>query len=398
MKQKVVIIGNGYTSRLAITRSVALIGCEVTLIVMTGYHRFPKRLSTKKPIDAYSKYVSRVLFCFMRGEEELINLLLDECTDSSQKVVIIPDSDFSAKVIDENQERLKDSFLFPHIHNKAGAVVEWMDKVKQKQLAHEIGLNVASSNVVTISKRKYFIPSDITYPCFTKPLATIAGGKKSLRLCNNKDELEDLLNYVGRDGDARILIEDYKQIEHEYAVLGFSNGNEVVIPGLIHIDVMSQSHRGVALHGRVTPVKGWEDLIVKFQKFVLSIGFVGIFDIDFYKSDGNIYFGELNLRFGGSGYAVTKMGVNLPGMLVKTLVGKSIDDMSCLINDSASFTNERTCLDDWYHRLITTDEFHSFIESTDILFVKDDNDSMPYNRFLRFYNFLKIKKSFKSIF
>ena len=37
MRTNVVIIGHSYSSRLNIIRSVAQIGCEVTVILMTGY-------------------------------------------------------------------------------------------------------------------------------------------------------------------------------------------------------------------------------------------------------------------------------------------------------------------------------------------------------------------------
>ena len=196
-KQKVVIIGHGYTSRLAVIRSVAQIGCEVTVIVMTGYKHDGKTLNTKKPIDCYSKYVSHVHFCHAKDEEGLIQLLLAKCSDPKQKVVIIPDSDFSAAAIDRNQERLEEHFLFPHIHHTPGAVIEWMDKVRQKQLACEIGLNVASSCVVEINGGKYSMPIDVNYPCFTKPLATVNGGGKSIfKRCSTETELQNVLDFA----------------------------------------------------------------------------------------------------------------------------------------------------------------------------------------------------------
>lgn len=66
---KVVIIGHGYSSRLAVIRSVGQIGCEVTVIVMTSYKRDGRTLNTKKPIDCYSKYVSHV--CETKSRENM---------------------------------------------------------------------------------------------------------------------------------------------------------------------------------------------------------------------------------------------------------------------------------------------------------------------------------------
>ena len=398
MKQKVVIIGHGFTSRLAVTRSVAQVGCEVTLIVMTGYCRDGHTLNTKKPIDGYSKYVSRILYCYYENAEELIRLLLAECIDSQQKVVLIPDSDFSAAVIDSNQKVLAEHFLFPHIHHIEGAVVKWMDKIRQKSLAEKIGMNVASSSIIDIKKGRYVIPKSVTYPCFTKPLATIAGGKKILQRCDNEADLRKVLEKACNISDMEVLVEDYKCIDKEYAVLGFSNGCEVIIPGVIQIlDMAHGGHYGVACRGRIMPIEGYEEIVELFKTFVLEIGFLGVFDIDFYQSNGKLYFGELNLRFGGSGYAITKMGVNLPVMLVKTLYGRDIIGMQTYVRDTATYVNERMCLDDWYFRYITTREYYNILNSSDIKFIKDDEDVSPYSAYKREFNKRYLKRMIKTI-
>ena len=398
-RQKVVIIGHGYTSRLAVIRSVAQIGCEVTVIVMTGYKRDGRTLNTKKPIDCYSKYVSHVHYCHAKDEEGLIQLLLEKCSDPRQKVVIIPDSDFSAAAIDRNQERLKEHFLFPHIHQTPGAVIEWMDKVRQKRLTREIGLNVASSCVIDIKERKYVIPSEVSYPCFTKPLATVnGGGKRIFRRCNNEVELGDALDLAASIADMQVLVEDFKKIDTEYAVVGFSDGKEVVIPGIIQILEMAHGgHFGVACQGKVMPVNGFEELVEKFKQFVQKTGFTGVFDIDFYQSEGEMYFGELNLRFGGSGYAITKMGVNLPAMLVKTLYGDSIKGMQKTILGPSTYANERMCLDDWYMGYKSTKEYHRLIQSSDICFVNAPEDKGPQKRFNKEYRIAYIKRIIKKI-
>ena len=395
MLQKVVVIGHGFTSRLGIIRSVAQVGCEVIVIVMTGRKRFRKSLKDDKPIDCYSKYVSQIYYCYGRDGEGLVQLLLDKCAVDNQKVIIIPDSDFSAAVIDQNQDRLKAHFLFPNINHRPSAILDWMNKENQKSLAQEVGLNVANSKVVDVAHGVYVFPHDIQYPCFCKSLATIVGGKQLLGKCNNKKELEAVLNRASRlSQNIRVLIEDYKEIEEEYAVLGFSDGENVLIPAIIKFLQPSKSHVGIALQGKVIPISGFEQMIDLFQEFIRRIGFFGIFDIDFYQSGGKFYFGELNLRFGGSGYAVTRMGVNLPGMFVKTLLGENIDEMNHEVRSSALFVNERMCLDDWYRGYISTKEFHRVLETADIRFVSDKEDPAPQDAFDREFKVKRIRKPF----
>ena len=398
-RQKVVIIGHGYTSRLGIIRSLAELDCEITVIAMVFHNWFGRfiRFDWGKPIDCYSKYVNTVLYCYAKDGEGLVSLLLQKCTDQNQKVIVIPDSDFSAMVIDKNLPRLQDFFLFPHIHHEQGAVEKWMDKEKQKSLAREVGLNVANSRIVDISGGKYEIPDIISYPCFTKPVITIVGGKQYFKRCNTKDELIKSLDFASREKNIQILVEDFKEITTEYAVLGFSDGNNVVIPGIIEFIVNSLSHFGIAREGKIMPISGFESLMEQFKDFVRRIGFCGLFDIDFYESDGKMYFGEMNLRFGGSGYAVTKQGVNLPAMFVRSLLGVSVCDLQKDVKGTAPYVNERRCLDDWSYGFISKKECFNIIQKREIKFIYDDMDFAPQCRLNSYIKFLSVKKELRKI-
>ena len=57
MRQKVVIIGHGYTSRLGLIRSLADLDCEITVIAMVFNGWFGRliRFEGGKPIDCRSK-------------------------------------------------------------------------------------------------------------------------------------------------------------------------------------------------------------------------------------------------------------------------------------------------------------------------------------------------------
>lgn len=393
MKSKVVVIGHGYTSRLGIIRSLAELNCDITVIAMV-FHGFWGRLIRfeGKPVDVCSKYISRVKYCNVKDEEGLVALLLNECTDAQQKVLLIPDSDFSAVVIDRNQERLKDHFLFPHIHHAPGMVEHWMEKTVQKDLAQKVGLNVPGGRVVVVENQHYVFPTDVHYPCFTKALATISGGKQFLKRCNDEKELKHVLDTVSLKYNTRVLIEDYKEIDTEYAVVGFSDGNHVIIPGVIEFVVNSKSHFGIARQGKIMPVIGFEELLEQFKELVRQIGFCGLFDIDFYNSKGMMYFGEMNLRFGGSGYAYTAMGANLPAMMVNYFQGKDIMEMPCEVKETASYVNERMCIDDFLHGYINENEYHEIINSAQIHFVFDDSDPGPQRKLNHYLGFQRLNR------
>ena len=386
---RVVVIGIGFTSRLGMIRAVAQMGAVVDVIAF-GVGKI-------KPVDCFSKYIHQYYCCQAEDEEKILQILHDHCVDPDQKTVLIPINDLAAIIIDNNRDFLNDHFLFPHIQNGHGSVKEWMNKELQKDVAKRVGLSVVDSQIVNIVNGKYLLPIEIKFPCFTKTREYVKGYKRTLHRCNSEGELRNVLDTISLShNDISIMVERYKEIEKEFAVVGFSDGKEVVIPGIIEIlNMAGGDDFGVACQGKIMPIAGFEYLIEKFKKLILEIGFVGLFDIDFYLSQGIYYFAEINLRMGGSGTAVLKMGVNLPAMFVKSLFGDSVEGMEKEIKKTATFVNERICSDNWYFGFITYDEMRRVLDSSDLSFVKDKLDPKPEKRFELELKLLSVKKNIK---
>ena len=396
MKQKVVVVGQGFTGRLGIVRSVAELNCHVTVVVLVPRDR-KGHLITKKPIDAYSKYVSNVYYCEGFNERMLIDTLLAKCKDSEQKPVIFPDNDFAASALDAHYDELKDSFILPNIHQEQGQVGFWMDKMRQKKRAKELGIQVTDATLLTAFADDSVLPESIKYPCFIKPLTSMSGRKWLISKCCNETELRGKLATAYKNfGSITMLVEEFKEIDQEYALLGFSDGEQVTIPGILHLLSIGHGRNfGVAELGQIAPIDGFESLVSRFSEFIKSIGYIGIFDIDFFESRGSYYFCELNLRFGGSGYAYTRLGVNLPVMYLKYLLGESLDKLKTAITSTATYLNERIAIDDWYSGFISTKEFRNLEDRADIRFIQDDKDPIPQKVLSREFETMKVKRMIK---
>lgn len=398
MVQKVVIIGHGYASRLGVIRSVAQIECEVTIIHVGFYGND----CPSKPLDGYSKYVNDILyFNRQEGEKGLVKLLLEKCAVKGQNPIIIPTSDFAALAIDD--EEIKKHFSVPYIHNEINSIGYWMDKANQKELALSVELSTAGYVVAEKSGERFLIPDGIKYPCFTKPISSIGAGKRCQRRCNNLEELRAVLAIADKNDITRVLVEDNINISQEYALLGYSDGEKVVIPGIIKFQKECKTHKGIALAGEVLPIDSFEDLIGKFSDFIRQMGFVGIFDIDFLESNGIFYFDEMNLRTGGSGMAILKAGVNLPAMFVKDMCGDSTDDMTQTVTHAATFVNEKMALDDFAEGCMSFREYRKLLATADIHFIKDETDDAPYKVFEKqfreqLFSFKRIAKRVLQIF
>lgn len=384
MSNKVVVIGRNYTSRLGMIRAVGMAGYGVIVIKTNG-------APGSKDIDAYSKYVKDYLYAREPNREELIKVILSLKSDK-EKTILIPVDDYAASTIDEHIDLLKKDFLFPNIGMEQGAINRLMDKNIQKDLARKAGLNVANGWVVDIKNHTYSLPDDIEYPVFPKPQISFKGNKRCMKKCKDETELRRVLDDVASQRDCPMLLEQYIEIDKEYALLGFSDGVNVEIPGMLQmLESGNGGHRGVTLFGKIFPVDN-TNFLNQLKQFIQSQRFVGLFDIDAYENQGVIYFNELNLRFGASGYAVTSSGVNLPQCLINNL----LEAKSCIcgkVQSETSFVNEKVAYDDWYDGFISTKGYESFISKADFTFVKSDIDLKPYEIFMS--QSFSTKKRFK---
>lgn len=374
MTERVVVIGRNYTSRLGMIRAVGMAGYEVIVIKTNG-------MPDSKDIDAYSKYVNKYLYAREPDRKALVKLLLSLKSDKN-KTILIPVDDYAASTIDEYTNQLKD-FFFPNIEMKQGAINQLMDKNYQKELARKAGLNVAESWITNVEDGKISIPEGIAYPVFPKPQISYRGSKNCMRRCDDKHQLETLLNnYAVSQRNCPILLEEYHEITNEYALLGFSDGNDVFFPAVIHmLESGSGSHHGVTLLGKVLSPEIFIQFLNQLKVFVRELHFTGLLDIDFYESEGILYFNEMNLRFGASGFAITDSGINLPHMFVKYLLGEKSTKQDLKKKDSI-FVNEKVAYDDYMNGYISKSDYKRYIESADICFIRSDVDDSPYRTFL----------------
>lgn len=400
MKPKVIILGHGYTSRLGVARSLGIAGYPVAVVALDASCRTPTSKGTK-PADFYSKYVSEFFFCPIQSDT-LVAFLIKQFAVKDSKPLLFPTSDFTAAAIDNNIDCLREHFVFPNINMKTGEVVRWMDKEKQKKRATECGLNVAEGSIISIKDGKFSIPETIKYPCFCKPLCTLVGAKHGLKKCNNKEELNDNLIFLShKRKEIDVMVEEFLSIDKEFALVGFSDGKTVTIPGIFNIKEMAGGgHYGVARMGEIIPSNQFSNIIDKFKEYVRSLDFVGVFDIDFLLCQGKFYFDEMNMRFGGSGYAITKTGINLPQMMADYLIKGSYSGANAEVSKSASYVNDRMCLDDWYYGNITTKHMRQLLKEADITFIRDDDydDDAPYNEFRKEVRKIAIKRIIRRIY
>lgn len=393
MRQKVIVLGSNYSSLLGMIRCVGLAGHEVIVVKSYMNEKIKKR-----EIESKSKYVSRYLFIKDADREGLTNLLINEFGDITPKPILIPIMDDMLMSIDLYYDKLKQHFHLPNINNKAGNIIQLMNKSFQKELAQKKGLKIAKEWIIQIDNKNYSIPKDIEYPCFPKAQTSVYGGKTFMKKIESQEDLQVLLNEISeRWKFCTVLIEEFINIEKEYATVGLCINDKVYLPEVIELKEQGSGvHKGVCMQGNVYPFSKFHDLEVLFVNFMKGLNFIGLFDIDFYYANGQYYFNELNLRSGASGYSLIHYNINLPQILINYYQTGDLPP-SPSFNSQYSFFSEKVAFEAYLSGYINWQKYKDLKNKSDFYLIQSKDDIVPYISFKQKIFISLIKRCMKFI-
>ncbi len=380
MSKNVIVIGSNPATRLSLIRCVGAVeGCRVTVINMVP--QLPKK-PTKSPLDTYSKYVDQYFYAKKFDAEGLAKLLLEKCRIEGEKPILMSVDDDSACLIDTIQDQIRNDFSFSHINNKPGAIAELMDKAKQKQLAKEFGFNVVEAWPVDCTEGKYMIPDGVKYPCYVKGRLSYHSAKQYQKRCDSEETLEKWLKVLAKHNPSPLLIEEFIEIDKEYGVIGYSDIEKVVLPGIVELlDGGHGVHKGVSAFGRVNDFCLNDALKPKIEQMLKHIQLTGMFNIDFVEANGKWYFVELNVRYAAYGYAVCRAGVNLPAFQIYGCLAKDDVSLNTQVARGFCYVNEKVAFDDVVGGYRSWKNYRSLVKRADCCLIRQDDDSQPYRQF-----------------
>lgn len=390
---RVVVAGRNYCSNLTMARAVGSAGYEIEVLHVFQVRPKWTRLNKYMRPDAYSKFIKAYHVCvFSRKAKNIIDKLI-RMADPYRKMLLIPADDLVADIVDEHMDKLRPYYVMPNVNDAQGEISRLMSKEVQKELARAAGLPVVNSCVIRTTGGRFEIPESVTYPCFIKPNISKNSSKSRMRRCDNAEELTMALTEFSQKKDIEMLVEDYMEIDQECAILGLSTKDGVVAPGYFEAEEGGHdAHRGVALIGKTVPCAEEQELIDDIVKFVATLNLEGLFDVDLIRTPkGKLFFTELNLRFGGSGHAITLSGVNLPGMFADYMLkGKPID-LNCKLEQTGKrFISEKIMFDEYMSGYLTMSEMKKRMDDVDIHFIYSEDDPKAYRHFKKFYRLAQL--------
>ena len=394
-KLTVVILGSNPMTRLSLIRSVGeAIDCEIVVVDMVYSLSNRKHI---KPVDCYSKYVSRYLTAQKYKAAPLCELLLKEFPDNGSKTFLLSVDDDSATLIDSVLDRLKGRFICANIKGEQGRLAQLMNKSVQKEIAESFGLNVTRSWIIENHDGRYVVPSDITFPCYLKGLMSYYTMKAQQGRFDSLGDLEIFLEKFSSQYSYPMLAEEFLEVDKDLGIIGFCDGEDCVIPCVTELlESGKGNHKGVSALGLVRKERENEGITAKVADFVKHLGLFGLFNVDMVISKGRLYFIELNLRFAAYGYAVTKAGVNLPEMFINGAINNEGRKKISIVSERY-YINEKVALDDVVSGYRTIKDFRRLRQKADIGLMDNPTDSKPYRVLKRQAAYRYVAKRIKKL-
>lgn len=375
VKQKYIAIvaGTGSYNDLGVIRSLGERGIPV-YYVTDKVHVFPNHKS---------KYIVQTIYCEM-DEKEFVSTIKSVCIQQYAHGVIFPTSDITALYLDKNYTSLKECCSFSHAYGKLELE---MDKRQMVARAENAGLRVPNS--ASADARK--LPDNINFPCIIKPLTSAFGEKSDITICYNETELSSATKVYIEKSNLNILIQDFvTDVRQEIAVPGLSLPNgEVIIKGVVNKHCIMGN--GSTVYGEYS-IDEHSALYEKISKYIQSVGYVGIFDMEFLlDNSGEYHFIECNYRNGAYGYAVTAAGYNMPYIFFQTITSQLWNKPKKL--QSVVFMEERSYILNLTQKRMSPWHWLKAVLSTDVFLWFNRRDLRPYIRVPHFVKKLFAKDS-----
>lgn len=204
-----------------------------------------------------------------------------------------------------------------------------------------------------------------------KPLISISGSKGDMRVCSNREELDDAL--ASAKHTKEFIIQQYIQNEADLLFLGIRLPNgEVWIPSLVKKPGVSST--GEYTHAIVTTAIS--EHLPEFEEvkaFVGTLNYVGPFSIEFGLEKEKNYFFEINLRNDGTSHYPLASGVNIAYVYYRACKGELTEADMCYTQSEYPMVDEvldvrrvlsrELSFSEWWHLFHSAKAYRYYVSS-----------------------------------
>ncbi|WP_353892340.1 carboxylate--amine ligase [Proteinivorax hydrogeniformans] len=318
-KNKAVILGSNYYIGLNAMRALGKKGIEV---IGVDHCR-------EGAYALASKYCSKALILphYKRNSQQFIRSLIGFAEKEKYKPVLIPCADPYVEIVDEFSDELKKHFLLPPIEK--GLAAELLNKDTLHGLAQKHGVKVPETIWLNQDDILEKVEKEFGFPCLLKPANShqfVETFREKMFIANNKDELYESIKKVKKEGfEAFVqrIIPGPDNHMHTFDCYIDSKGN------VTHYTTCQKQRQYPINFGAsvYTKQKYFPKLYEIGAKFLTDVGYRGFAEIEFKKDEktGDFYLIEVNVRLTNFDVMLQKIGLNMPYIMYRDLVGSPLE-------------------------------------------------------------------------
>ena len=244
------------------------------------------------------------------------------------KLVLIACSDVYMKLVINNKEALKDSYIIPYVDKPL------MDQLVLKEQFYKTcdtyHLKYPKTEICTKEEYQNYMPS-FPFPIIIKPSNSVAywkcdfEGKNKVFICRSKEKMKDIFNkvYQAGYGDSLIIQEYIPGDDTHLRVLNayVDSSHKVTFMGLGQILLEEKAPKEIGDYGAIITTYD-QKLMDQMKAFLEDIQFFGYANFDFkYDDRTNEYIiFEINIRQGRSSSFTTVSGYNITKYLIDDVI------------------------------------------------------------------------------
>lgn len=333
---------------MEVNNKALVLGCNYYIGLSTirclgveGVHTVAVDYSDENVYGAESKYCNERLVAphFKEDPKGFIRFLIDYAKQQDAPPVLIPCHDSYVEVIDEHLDEIREHFLIPQ--HETGLYTQLMNKETLHKVAESKGVYVPETVRVDEDNFIEKVESIIKYPCLVKPVDSpsfVAVFRKKLFKVFNRDELQDAIKKA-HDADLEVIVQRIIPgfDDHMHTFDAYLNQESKVTHW-----VTCQKHRQYPINfgaSVYTEQKHVPELYEIGAKFLEEMNYKGFAEIEFKKDaeTGRFYLIEINARITNLNHLLYKVGVNIPYITYRELIGSPLEPIAVTENTRRVF-------------------------------------------------------------
>ena len=189
-------------------------------------------------------------------------------------------------------------------------------------------LRPKGSTIYTVGEAKE-VANSLGYPVLVRPSYVLGG--QGMAIAYDDNEIEEYVNEINKIEQEHPILVDKYVLGREVEVDAICDGENILIPGIMEHLERAGIHSGdsISVYPTQNVEKMHEDKIVEYtEKIAKELNVIGILNIQFIISNGEVYIIEVNPRSSRTVPYISKV-TNLPMIDIATnvILGKKLKDL-----------------------------------------------------------------------